>query len=360
MTNHTEIPSGDRLVNRVVSFYLPERQALRGVDPLTLDPERDWKIFGTGMYAWILQTLLRLHIAGAPVRLVATPPAAGLVLLHADHFHRVLSEATSPSRLTIVVVRADRAPQPLADFEVVQNAASADRYRFFIPFWLQPGLVPRTRERGARVENVAFVGDFKTLHPDLASPTWGEVLRQCGLHWDCRGIEFSGNDRVYRDLRWNDYSSTDVVVALRPSHRWDARSKPAAKLQNAWAAGVPAILSPDTPYRELRRSRLDYLEARSSAEVLAAIDALRSDPGLYSAMVQNGLERAREFQPERLVTRWMDILWRVIPERADTHTQRLLAKARRYRALARRFSALAFGPSREHLASIGSQQDRFP
>jgi hypothetical protein len=319
-----------------VSFYLPERQALGGVDPLALDPDRDWAIFGTGVYVWILQTFLRLHIAGAPVRLVEKPPAAGLVVAHADHFQRLLFEAASPADLTIVVARSDRGPQLLADFGVVQNAASVDHYHFFIPSWLQPGLVPRAPERGTRVKEVAYVGAIKELDPDLASAAWAEVLRGRGLHWDNRAIAFAGNDQVYRQLRWNDYASTDVVVALRPPGSWNVRSKPAAKLQNAWAAGVPAILSPEMPYRELRRSRLDFLEARSSADVLAAIDTLRSDPGLYSAMVQNGLERAREFRPDRLVTRWIDLLWREIPERADTRTHQLLAKVRRWRALARR------------------------
>jgi hypothetical protein len=329
-----------RTLDSVVSFYLPERHALGGVDPLTLDPDRDWTTFGTGVYVWILQTFLRLHAAGAPVRLVERPPAAGLVVAHADHFDRLLSEAASPGALTIVVARSDRGPQRLADFGIVQNAGSVDRYHFFIPSWLQPGLIPRRPERGANVEEVAYVGAIKELDPDLAGPAWAEALQRRGLRWDCRAIAFSGNDQVYSQLRWNDYSTTDVVVALRASRSWNVRSKPAAKLQNAWAAGVPAIVSPEMPYRELRRSGLDYLEARTSADVLAAIDALRSNPLLYSDMVQNGLERAREFRPDRLVDRWVDVLWRQIPERAGTRTHRLLAKARRCRAFARRLTSM--------------------
>jgi hypothetical protein len=336
MSKRIEDISGDALLNRVVSFYLPERQALAGMDPLTIDPDREWAIFGTGVYVWILQTFLRLRVAGAPVRLVETPPAAGQVVVHADHFARMLSEADSPADLTIVVARSDRGPQPLADFGVVQNAASADHYHFFIPSWLQPGLVPRTAARGTRVEEIAYVGAIKELDPDLASAAWVETLRERGLRWDSRTIAFAGNDQVYSQLRWNDYSTTDVVVALRAPSSWNVRSKPAAKLQNAWAAGVPAILSPEAPYRELRRSPLDYLEARSSADVLAAIDVLRSNPSLYSDMVQNGLERARDFRPDRLVARWVDVLWREIPERAGTPRYRLMAKSRRCRALARR------------------------
>ena len=319
----------------VVAFYLPDRQALDSADPLTLDPDRDWAIFGTGVYVWILQTFLRLHAAGAPVRLVETPPAAGLLVTHASNFDRALSDAPSPADLTIVVAQSDRAPQPLADFAVVQNASSADRYGFFIPSWLQPGLVPRARERGTRVENVTYAGSIKELDPDLASPAWAEVLRARGLNWDTRTITFSGNDQFYQQLRWNDYASTDVIVALRAPASWDARPKPAAKLQNAWAAGVPAILSPETPYREVRRSPLDYIEARSSAEALQAIDRLRADAHLYAAMVQNGLERAREFGPERLVKRWQEVLWGEIARRARSPVFRLLARDRRRRAVIR-------------------------
>jgi hypothetical protein len=316
----------------VVWFYLPEREALRGLNPLTLDPDRDWRIFGTGVYVWILQTFLRLHLAGAPVRLVDAPPPAGTVVVHAANFERLLTESGSPSDLTIVVAQSDRPPQPLADFAVVQNASTAARYRFFIPSWLQPGLIPRDPSRGGRVENVAYVGALKELHPELASPTWPGVLGERGLRWDSRTIAFSGNDQLYGELRWNDYASTDVVVALRPPTSWDARPKPAAKLQNAWAAGVPAILSPESPYRELRRSRLDYFEARSAADVLAAIDTLRAEPALYSDMVQNGLERAREFHPDRLVARWTDVLWKEIPACTGRRLHRLLVKSRRWRA----------------------------
>src|SRR5688572_27981496 len=95
----------DTLYTRPVSFYFPERQALAGVDPLTLDPDRDWSAFGTGVYVWVLQTFLRLWKAGAPVALVEAPPETGMVVLHADHLQRLLAEASSPGDLTIVVAQ---------------------------------------------------------------------------------------------------------------------------------------------------------------------------------------------------------------------------------------------------------------
>jgi hypothetical protein len=323
-----------------VYFYFPEREALGGTDPLTIDADRDWFVFGTGVYVWILQTFVRLHAAGAPVRLVDTAPGGGMVVVHADHVARLRSEARAPADLTIVAVRADRKDRPPADFTIVQNAAGADRTSLFVPHWSQPGLVPRDPARGTRVERIGYFGNVKELHPDLADPAWAAMLAGRELSWDTRTISFAGNDRLYREARWHDYSTVDVVVAVRGPEFWGRRSKPATKLQNAWAAGIPAIVSPEIQYRELQRSPLDYLLARSRDDVLAAIEALRSNPQLYADMVRNGRLRAREFTADRVVKCWMNVLWREIPARAATRRHRWLARTRRYRALARRFAAL--------------------
>jgi hypothetical protein len=320
----------------VVSFYLPDRQALQGLDPERLDCDRDWEVFGTGVYVWVLQTFLRLRAAGAPVRLSRTPPPSGVVVAHADYVERLLAEAPSPADLTIVSARADRPQQIYADLEVVQNGSSVEDFQIFIPSWLQPGLIPRSSDRGTHVENVAYVGARKQLHGDLAGGDWVDALRSRGLCWELRMVTFGGNDQLYSQHRWNDYSTSDLLVALRPAATWNVTSKPAAKLTNAWAAGVPAILSPDLSYRELRRSSLDYLEARSGAEALDAIDRLRSDAALYSAMVENGFERAREFHNGRLTARWAELLWHTVPARTNTAGYRLAARVRGYRALARR------------------------
>lgn len=321
-----------RKSGKVVSFYLPDRSALQGRNALELDPDRDWDVFGTGLYIWVLQTFLRLRMADAPVRLAEAAPISGVVVAYADDVTRLLSEAPSPTRLIVVSVRADRRPEKYADVEVVQNASSTGRDQIFIPSWLQPGLIPRDNGRGTRVEVAAYIGTRQQLHDDFAHPGWSDALRAQGIQWDSRAAEFAQNDHLYPRLRWNDYSSIDAVVALRPPSSWNTRSKPATKLQNAWAAGVPAILSPEVPYRELRRSRLDYLEARSTAEAIAALANLRAHPDLYRAMVENGLNRAREWQNGRLVAWWMDALWRDVPRRARARRLDLRRRCVGYRS----------------------------
>jgi hypothetical protein len=108
---------------------------------------------------------------------------------------------------------------------------------------------------------------------------------------------------------------------VRPPERKLRRSKPATKLVNAWQAGVPALLGPEQAFQELRRSELDYLEVASVAEAREAVLQLRRDPGLYRAMVENGLRRGEEFAPEALVPRWAGLLFETIPALAERRSR---------------------------------------
>jgi hypothetical protein len=319
-----------------VWFYLPDQAALHGRDPERLDIDRDWQVFGTGLYVWVLQTFLRLRAMGAPVRLTGRAPESGIVVTHADYVERLLAETPRALDVTIVSARSDRPKQIYADVEIVQNVSSVEDFQVFIPSWPQPNLIARRPERGLVVENVVYIGADKQLHQDLKTDEWARTLRDRGLQWESRAISFTGNDNLYSGHRWNDYTAVDVIVAMRPPASRQNRSKPAAKLTNAWAAGVPAIVSPDDAYRELRRSSLDYLEATNAQEALDAILRLQSDPMLFKAMVDNGRERAREFQSDRLAARWETALWHTIPAMTDSVGARLAARIRGYRGVVRR------------------------
>jgi len=114
---------------------------------------------------------------------------------------------------------------------------------------------------------------------------------------------------------WHDYSTVDVVLAVRP--KFDdghlRPEKPASKLINAWHAGTPAILGPEYAYRELRTSPHDYLEVDSLEEAMSAIDQLLEDRSLYAQMVQRCKKRACEFTFERITERWAEVLFECIP-----------------------------------------------
>ena len=124
---------------------------------------------------------------------------------------------------------------------------------------------------------------------------------------------------------WNDYSQVDCVVAVRPPEprtpdAWDSAQfslnrKPATKLYNAWMAGVPAILSPDIAFQDIKESEFDFLEARDVPEILERIHLLMSNADLRRSIVENGKRRAKEFEVSKTVQRWIEILeQQVTPE----------------------------------------------
>ncbi|MEQ1908664.1 MAG: glycosyltransferase [Vicinamibacterales bacterium] len=297
-----------------------------------------------GPYNWTLQTYLELRDSGFDCELTASLPADGVIIAHGDF----LPPGIAPSaRQFIVEIKPDRPLQcRFANFAITQNTSDPicqRPARLFVraaalPYWPQPGLVPRDDARGDRFENIGFMGRAQNFLDDTDAVSTG--LEERGLNWVVVPVE-----------RWHDYTALDAVVAVRPPADVSrseavpfqaANRKPASKLVNAWLAGVPAILSPDEAFRQLRTSPLDYLEAESVADVLARVDQLRHDAGLRRAMVDRGRQRAAEFTRSRVTSRWAALIseeivpaaevWRTAPtRRAAFFAARAIAHAFRWR-----------------------------
>jgi len=119
-------------------------------------------------------------------------------------------------------------------------------------------------------------------------------IEQLGLRWT-----------IVQPDKWNDYGEADAVVAVRRPDPWGFHlRKPVTRLTNAWAAGVPAILSPDPAFEAVRTSELDYLSATDIAHIVQQVKRLRDNPALRQAMVENGRKRAGEFTAGRNVQKW--------------------------------------------------------
>jgi hypothetical protein len=176
---------------------------------------------------------------------------------------------------------------------------------------------------------VAFFGHPDQLAPELKHAAWQRFLRERGLSWV----------PVHRDSdRKNDYSDIDVVVAIRG---FDGRSfdrKPATKLHNAWRAGVPAILGPESAYRAERTSPDDYLEATSYPELCEAVDRLYEDGEYRARLTHHAAARGRAVGFEQQTERWVRLLEDVaVPRyRAWVHLSGLARRwyfAHRYAAM---------------------------
>jgi hypothetical protein len=297
-----------------VTFVLPGAEDLGTLADLS--PDETPNSFQLGEHVWVLQTYLRLARANVPVALSATLPDGGLAVFHTKHRRSVGRLAPTRGGPHLVSLRADGSEAAIADYEVVQNGRFADgKRRFAMPHWPQPGLVPRDLARGTAVRVCTFKGFSRNIHPAFRGREWSDFLASRGIAWHIDAVEFGAAGERRRGLAWHDYSDVDVSLAVRPAGRPLHRDKPASKLVNSWIAGVPALLGPEYAYRELRRSPLDYLEVASAEVAREAIDRLRSDAELYTAMVANGRDRANEFTVEALTKAWTTLLFETIPAR---------------------------------------------
>ena len=265
------------------------------------------------MYAWTVQTYLRLREAGVVCQLTHQLPEEGIVLFHANAV-RAGDIRPGPRRL-LICLKAEATLCSQAQLHVVQNPSEISHWLgcYFIPHWPQPGLLPRLVERREQFETVAFLGHRNSLAAELMAPEWPQQLKQRGLHWLSVMNTNAWDTHQSIDTRWNDYQHIDAIVAVRQFHRRRPgyRRKPATKLYNAWLAGVPAILGQELAYRAEGRPGVDYLQANSVAEVLACLDKLQRDVVFRKRLVKRGQLRSIHYVPEVIVQRWQRFLTKV-------------------------------------------------
>lgn len=217
----------------------------------------------------------------------------------------------------VVGCRSDGFKPALCDFAIVQNQANLESITdILIPHWPQPGLIPRLKERGSTIENIVFKGSEANLYETFRSAEFQRELGKLGVKLVINGRPENG------PLAWHDYSTDDLVLAVRDLTEKDALVKPASKLINAWTAGVPALLGPEPAFRDLRQSEQDYIDVRTPKAVLEAIQQLKAQPEMYQEMVINGLRRAQEFTVENITEQWCQALAGPIAETYKRWKQR--------------------------------------
>jgi hypothetical protein len=272
-----------------------------GADPAgDLTPLFNRCIKGSDIYTVQSWLLLKRH--GVDVHLASDYVPGAICVAPYDHI--AIKDFAFDSY--VVAVRDDRPRAYLCDHQVVETAANATRPNdHFIPMWSQPTTRPRDPARGTAIKTLVFKGlTDRNLAPQFRDPVFFRTLAEMG-------VEFRptppGSD-LEQMIDWADFREADLVLAARNLTRYDASLKPGIKLINAWRAGVPALLGPEPSYMSLRRSDLDYLEIRSAEDALAAIRHLKANPDVYTRMIENGFERAKEFSSERIAQRWYDVL----------------------------------------------------
>lgn len=303
-----------------IYFYLPAHR--RPSAPIPEEVPRGYvdnmsdAFFCNTSLNWTLQTYLRLREHSYPCQLVEEIPEEGIVVaLGGD-----LPFTVKPSKENVfVALMGDGGWCPYTQVHVRQNPKACQcqldgvRNTFCMQHWTQPGLIPRDEERGDILKNVGYFGHPSQLANPLHGEEWEHFLAEHDLNWI---PVHEGSDRQC------DYSDIDLIVAIRS---FDGRSydyKPATKLHNAWLAGVPAILGPESAYRAERRDERDYLEARSYDELRKYVITLKRNPKLRRALRERSEENRERINPEEKVRQWWKLLTGPVQEIYERWTSR--------------------------------------
>jgi len=190
-----------------------------------------------GSSSWIVQTYLQLKCRGLDVHLVPHYiPDAICVVSREELMQRSLFKCL-PFRSYLVVCQQDR-PRPfICEHRIVQNQLNqlGDRDHY-LPHWSQPDLKIRSPERGDLIKTLTFKGRWYYLPPAYKNDAFITRLQAIGVEL------ITEPDYEVNLKSWTDYSTVDLLLAVRQRSDIYLNSKPPTKLINAWMAGCPALL----------------------------------------------------------------------------------------------------------------------
>ncbi len=250
--------------------------------------------------SWSTQPYIQLKQRGLDVHLVSQLVPGQINIVTYDQL--IISE--HPYKSYVVCCRHDRGIPRICEQTIVQNKDNifgpTDHY---LPHWPQPFIEPRNPARGTRVERVSYKGRLLNLAEPFRSPEFLANLKSQGFE-----LVVSPEEDAARVRDSRDYSDVDVVLAVRNCTEYNLSIKPPSKLLNSWISGCPALVGPESAFRQLRNGPLDFIEVRSPDEVIASLIKLRDNPQLYQSMVDNGHSRAKEFSTDSIALLWRNLL----------------------------------------------------
>ncbi len=278
-----------------IYFYAPDPIRQKNIQ----QDHTQWTGFHSNFTAWIAQTYFYLKQTGLKCEIAHKIPEKGILIADRDTLD---NDYPFLDEVMLICVQSDKEYHPSAYLHVVYNPDTWEKSKnsiwnpHLIGHWPMPGLIPRDKKRQSLVKNISYIGTRSQLAAELKSKAWQESLADCDCSWQ----------PIWERSQWHDYTNLDAIVAGRSFDSKNYPNKGSIKLINAWHAGVPAILTPELGFMAERRTELDFLIVRSCQEALQAIQKLKKEPQLYQKIVENGLERAKEYSIETVLTQWVN------------------------------------------------------
>lgn len=207
-----------------------------------------------------------------------------------------LSDINGDPSFFSVCVQGDYPDEHDAHFFIVQNLNQLSVNKYYMPHWVQPGIIKRSFLRHG-VHSVAYVGPNEVEIP----MNYEQKLNQFLEPYHIRVVSLVGK-------LWYDFSNVDVLIGIRSFDNNPHNTKPPSRLFTAWHAGIPFIGGCDSAYTQVGRPGMDYLQVDSLEMAAKAVMLLKDDKWLYSRLVTNGSSKAWQYSNENIARLWEYVL----------------------------------------------------
>lgn len=269
----------------------------------------------SGLDCWILKTyqILKATKSELEIHLVDYIPNHGIIIFHKGFFPKEIRPTGSQ---LFVCAQADYGRHKYAQCHIAQNPYGVSNFRFskrsfleeklfsfaqnyFVAHWNQDEIIKRNSKRGNTFQNVCFYGVTQNFPSELLNSDFKEQLKS-------ENIEL----HIITDSeKWNDYSETDCVLAIRDFSGKPHYNKPFSKIINSYIAGVPVIAGKESSAVYLKKEKgLHFPIVKSASECYEAILSVKQNyDNERNKVVQDNANLAI-FQDEMIVLEWNKIL----------------------------------------------------
>jgi hypothetical protein len=291
-----------KLILTPIYFYYPNEI------PITLD-------YKSGLDCWILKTFWKLkeYEIDLNIQLVNDIPKEGIVIFHKGFF---LKDLKPNINQFFVCVQADYGRHQFAQCHIVQNPVGVNNFNFskrsffeeklfsftksyFIAHWNQNDIIKRDSSRDKQFKNVCYFGIRENFPKELLESDFIRKLKK-------EGIEL----KIITDSnKWNDYSQTDCVLAIRDFGNKSHYNKPFSKIINSYLAGVPVIAGNESSAQFLKNHiALDLNIVENSEECFNAIMHIKENYFNCQKSIESQKTQLIDFQDEQIIKNWKNLL----------------------------------------------------
>ena len=262
-----------------------------------------------GLEFWIHSTYFFLKNNQKFIHPILTEiiPNEGVILFHKGFFPKNLKPNKNQF---FVCIQADYGRHRFAQMHIVQNPYQVNNFRAskksvfdqlfqftstnFISHWPQPSLIPRDLNRGNKIQNISFFGNKEQIPDELIN------------HLNAKFINFKTH---FEPLTWNDYKTTDIVLAIRTFNDNPHYNKPFSKIVNAILSDSLVIAGTESSAKFFKKNYYPELPIVSSTdELIKVIDLIIENPEKSFNSLKDARSKISKFTEEGVLLQWIKIL----------------------------------------------------